>query len=206
MDSDFLMFGQKSNIKAEGFLVCVCANNEALSFIEAFHALLGDLALFPIALIGLHFQVLSVSPLETHFATILLFIMATIVYSIAYMEIKLQPQGAEYLLLFRFICLVSGIISVELLISIIISPFWLFMVNFLPILIVGVLCSYKQIYQFLYYTANLIFNAVPSLLKKIYQLVCQIYDWLLQIFQSGAFHAFSSREREENDNQAVETV
>ncbi|KAK4568535.1 hypothetical protein RGQ29_004085 [Quercus rubra] len=153
---------------------------------EAFHALIAFIVSFLAALIGLHFQVLSVSPLETHFATVLLFIMAAIVYSIAYMEIKLQPQGAEYLLLFRFICLVSGIISVELLISIIISPFWLFM--------------------FLYYTANLIFNAVPSLLKKIYQLVCQIYDWLLQIFQSGAFHAFSSREREENDNQAVETV
>uniref|UniRef100_A0A7N2MMD6 Uncharacterized protein n=1 Tax=Quercus lobata TaxID=97700 RepID=A0A7N2MMD6_QUELO len=82
-------------------------------------------------------QVLSISPLETHFATVLLFIMAAILYSIAYMEIKLQPQGAEYLLLFRFFCLVSGIIAVELLISIIISPFWLFMVNFLQILIVG---------------------------------------------------------------------
>jgi len=151
-------------------------------------------------------QVLSISPLETHFATVLLFIMAAILYSIAYMEIKLQPQGAEYLLLFRFICLVSGIIAVELPISIIISPFWLFMVNFLPILIVGVLCSYKQIYQFLYYTANLIFNAVPSLLKKIYQLVCQIYDWLLQICQSAAFQAFFSGEREDDDNQGVEIV
>ena len=206
MDFDFLIFGRKSNIKSEIFFVCVCARDKPHSFFKALHALIAFLVSFLATLIGLHFQVLSVSPLETHFATVLLFIMAAIVYSIAYMEIKLQPQGAEYLLLFRFICLVSGIISVELLISIIISPFWLFMVNFLPILIVGVLCSYKQIYQFLYYTANLIFNALPSLLKKIYQLVCQIYDWLLQIFQSGAFHAFSSREREENDNQAVETV
>ena len=166
MDFDFLIFGRKSNIKAEIFFVCVCARDEPHGFFEAFHALIAFIVSFLAALIGLHFQVLSVSPLETHFATVLLFIMATIVYSIAYMEIKLQPQGAEYLLLFRFICLVSGIISVELLISIIISPFWLFMVNFLPILIVGVLCSYKQIYQFLYYIANLIFNAVPSLLKK----------------------------------------
>ncbi|KAF3958344.1 hypothetical protein CMV_016744 [Castanea mollissima] len=66
--------------------------NEALSFIEAFHALLGDLALFPTALIGLHFQVLGVSPLHTHFAIILLFFMATIVHRIAYTEIKLRPQ------------------------------------------------------------------------------------------------------------------
>ena len=72
MDFDFLMFVRKKKFKAEGFLVCVCASNEALSFIEAFHALLGDLALFPTALIGLHFQVLGISPLHTHFAIILL--------------------------------------------------------------------------------------------------------------------------------------
>uniref|UniRef100_A0A7N2RBS6 Uncharacterized protein n=1 Tax=Quercus lobata TaxID=97700 RepID=A0A7N2RBS6_QUELO len=111
--------------------------DEPHGFFQAFHALIAFLVSFLAALIGLHFQVLSISPLETHFATVLLFIMAAILYSIAYMEIKLQPQGAEYLLLFRFFCLVSGIIAVELLISIIISPFWLFMVNFLQILIVG---------------------------------------------------------------------
>ena len=138
MDFDFPMFGRKINIKAKGFLVCVCASNEALSFIEAFHMLLGDLALFPTALIGLHFQVLGVSPLHTHFAIILLFFMATIVHSIAYMEIKLQPQDAGYLPILRFIFLVSGVIAIELLFAIIISPFWLFMVNLCPILILGV--------------------------------------------------------------------
>ena len=201
-----LIFGRKSDIKAEIFFVCVYARDEAHGFFEAFYALIASLVSILAASIGFHFQGLGLSPLETHFATFLVFIMAAIVYSIAYMGIKLQPQGAEYLLLFRLISLVSGIIAVELLISIIISPFWQFMVNFLPILIIGVLCAYKQIYQFLYYTANLIFNAAPSLLKKIYQLVCQIYDWLLQIFQSGAFQAFSSREREDNDNQRVGTV
>ena len=159
---------------------CVCANNEALSFIEAFHALLGDLTLFPIALIGIHFQVLGVSPLHTHFAIILLFFMATIVHRIAYMEIKLQPQDARYLPISRFIYLVFGIIVVELLFAIIISPFWLFMVNLCPILILGVLYPlYQQIYQCVCYTANLVRNAVCSFFEKI----CQ---------------AFSSREQEDN--------
>ena len=174
------MFGRKINIKAEGFLVCVCARSEAFSFIEAFHALLGDLALFPTALIGIHFQVLGVSPLHTHFAIILLFFMATIIHRIAYMEIKLQPQDAGYLPILRFICLVSGIIAIELLFAIIISPFWLFMVNLCPILILGVLCPlYQQIYQCVCYTANLVRNAVCSFFEKI----CQ---------------AFSSREQEDN--------
>lgn len=152
-----------------------------------------------VALIGFHPQGLGISPLKKHFADFLVFIVATIVYGIAYMGINLQPQGPEYLLRFRLISLVSGIVAVEILISIIISPRWQFMVTFLPILIVGVLCSYEQIYRFLYHTANLIFNAVPSLLKRIYQLV-------LQIFQSGAFQAFSSREREDNDNQGPGNV
>ena len=39
----FLCLEEKKNIKAEGFLVCVCASDEALSFIEAFHSLLGEL-------------------------------------------------------------------------------------------------------------------------------------------------------------------
>ena len=168
------MFGRKINLKAEGLLVCICASDEALGFFEAFHELLAYLVSFLAALIGLHFQVLGVSPLETHFAIILLLIMATIIYSIAYVEIKLLPRNAE-LPLFRFICLVSGIIAIELLVAIIISPFWLFMVNFCPILIVGVLChSYQQIYQCLYYTADLVLNAVCSLFDKIYQLVYKI--------------------------------
>ncbi|KAK9995832.1 hypothetical protein SO802_020518 [Lithocarpus litseifolius] len=69
-------------------------SDEAFSFFEAFHALLAFLVSLLAALIGLHFQVLGVSPLDTHFALILLFIMATIVYSIAYSEIKLQPPDA----------------------------------------------------------------------------------------------------------------
>ena len=170
-------------MKVEGFLVCVCANDEALGFSEAFHALLAFLISFLAALIGLHFQVLGVSPLEIHFALIFLFIIATIVYSIAYAEIKLQPLDAD-LPIFRFICLVSGVIAIELLVTIIISPFWLFMVNLCSILIIGVLHHvYQQSYQWLYYTVNLLLNAICSLFKKINQSVYQIYNWLLQKFQ-----------------------
>ena len=146
------------------------------SFFEAFHELLAYLVSFLAALIGLHFQVLGVSPLETHFALILLFIIATIIYSIAYAEIKLQPPDVD-LPIFRFICLVSGVIAIELLVTIIISPFWLFMVNLYPILIIGILRHlYQQSYQWLYYTVNLLLNAVCSLFKKIYQSVYQIYN------------------------------
>ena len=163
---------KRINIKAEGFPVFVCASDEAHGVFEAFHRLLAFLVSYLAGLIGIHFQVLGVSPLETHFAISLLFIMATIVYSIAYVEIKLQSQDAD-LPIFRSICLVSGIIAIELLVSIITSPFWLFMVNLCPILLVGVLShSYRQISQCLYYIVH-----------KIYELGCKTYDWLLQKFQ-----------------------
>jgi len=176
------MFGWKSNIKAKGFLVCVCASDEALSFIEAFHSLLGELALFPTALIGLHFQVLGVSSLHTHFVIILLFFMTTIVHHITYMWIKLQLKDARYLPILSFICLVSGIIAIELLFTIIISPFWLFMVNLFPLHKLVVHHLYQLIYQCVDYTTNLVLDAVCSLFKKICQLVDQIYDWVQQKF------------------------
>ena len=145
-DFDFLTFGRKSNIKADGFLVFVCSSDEAedLGFYEAFHTFLSFLIMLLVALIGLHLQPLSISPLEKHFAIILIFIVAIIIYGIAYVLTKLKPQDAEYLSKFRFIRLVFGIIAVGLLASIIISPFWLSVVISCSILIVGVLCLYNK--------------------------------------------------------------
>ena len=202
-DFDFHMFARKINIKAEGFLVCVYTSDVALGFFEAFHTVLVFLFLVLGGLITLRFQPFHISPLETHFATFLVFIVATIVYGIAYVLITLQPPNSQCRAIFSFICLVFGIIAIELLVSTIIPPRWLFIVNLWLILIVGVLCLCKQIYRLLCYTAILVFNAVPSLFEKIYQLVHQIYDRLLQIFQSAICQAFSSREREDNDNQGL---
>ena len=137
-DFDFLMFGRKSKILSWRISCLWCASDEAFGFFEAFHALLSFLVSLLDGLNGLHFQVSGVSPLDTHFALILLFIMTIIVYSIAYAEIKLQPLDVGLPIL-RFICLVSGIIAIELLVAMIVSPFWLFMVNLCPILIIRVL-------------------------------------------------------------------
>ena len=185
-DFDFLMFGRKSNIKAEGFLVCVCASDVAFSFFEAFQKLLFFLVTLLFAIIGLHFRSSKISPLETHYAIFLLFLVAIFVYSLAYVLISVPPKDSEYLSILRFIYLVFGTIAIELPASIIISPFWLLMVNLCSILIIGVLCSYKQIHQF----------------------VCQMYGWLLQRFQSAPFpfQAFFSRERGDNNNQVAEIV
>ena len=164
------MFGRKSNIKADGFLVFVYSSDEAETrgFYEAFHTFLAFLVTLLVTLIGLHLQPLSISPLEKHFAIILFFIGAIIIYGIAYMLTKLQARGSEYLYKLRFIRLVFGIIAIALLASIIISPFWLSMVILCSILIVGVPCLYKQIYQLVYriWLADIPIRSISSILFK----------------------------------------
>ena len=88
--------------------------DKALVFFEEFHVVLVSFDTILCAIIGIHFQALNVSSLEKYLGIILLFIMATTVYIIAYLEIKLQRQDAAYLFIFRLVCLVSGILSVEL--------------------------------------------------------------------------------------------
>ena len=92
-------------------------SDKALVFFEELHALLVFFDTILGAIIGIHFQALNVSSLEKYLGIILLFIMATTVYIIAYLEIKLQRQDAAYLFIFRLVCLVSGILSVELLVK-----------------------------------------------------------------------------------------
>uniref|UniRef100_A0A7N2MPZ4 Uncharacterized protein n=1 Tax=Quercus lobata TaxID=97700 RepID=A0A7N2MPZ4_QUELO len=141
---------------------------------------------------------LGKSPLDSHFAIILLLIMATIAYGIAYLENKLQPQDTEHHSIRRLICLLCGIVAFQLALAILICPYWLFMVNLWPILIVGVL---RHSYQQIYHAANVVLKAGPSLFQKIYQFFYQIYEWLLQIFKSislAASQAFSSKEQEDN--------
>ena len=134
------------------------------------------------AIIGIHFQALNISPLETHLGIILLFIIATIVYIVAYLEIKLQTQDAAYLFIFRLVCLVSGILSVELLVTLIVSPLRLFMFDLCLILTFGVLHHwYRGIYEGLYKTADKVLKAVHILYNKIYGLLCWMYGRLLQI-------------------------
>ena len=184
-----------TDFKANGCFVCVCASDEAVAFFEAFHVFLIFLNSILGVIIGIHFQALNISPLETHLGIILLFIMATIVYIIAYFEIKLQTQDAAYLFIFRLVCLVSGILSVERLVTLIVSPFWLLMVNLCPILIMGVLRhSYQGIYYGLLDTADMVLKAVHILYNKIYGLPYWMYGRLLQISQSGVSNAISSRE------------
>ncbi|XP_065626781.1 uncharacterized protein LOC136066421 [Quercus suber] len=128
--------------------------------------------------------------------------MAIIAYGIAYLENKLQPQDSKHRSICRLICLLCGIVAFQLALAMLISPYWLFMVDLWAILIVGVL---RHSYQQIYHAANVVLKAVPSLFQKIYQFFYQIYvaptDFQINL---AASQAFSSKEQ--GDNQMAQIV
>ncbi|KAL4655059.1 hypothetical protein ACB092_01G424000 [Castanea dentata] len=143
-------------------LVSVCvvsdASGEDRSSLIAFHQPFVFLITLLATLVGLHFQVLDISPLTTHFTITLLLIMAAIVFSIAYTKINVQPHNSDYLLLFCLTYVGSGILTCELLVGLLMSPFWWFTVNLCTILTVEILRRWHQpIYQFVSFKPN-IFN------------------------------------------------
>ena len=79
--------GKKNNSKAEEIIACARTSEELKSF-AGLHSLLSFSIIFTslASLVGLHFQVLGISPLKRHFTIILLFLMATVVYSICLYE------------------------------------------------------------------------------------------------------------------------
>ena len=89
--------------------------------------------------------------------------MAEIVFGFAPVMIKVQPHNSEYLSLFRFTYLASGFLICELLVGLLMSPLWWFMVNLCTFLILEILRRWHQ---------------------PIYQFVCRSRDWLQQKFEA----------------------
>jgi hypothetical protein len=134
-----------------------CGSEELkVSSSTPFHAAFGFLITILIGLVGVHFQGLGVSPLRTHFATMLLFLMAVVIYSIAFVGIKVGAHNTSYhyLPLFKFICLISGTIACELLVSILIAALWLLIINLCAILVEVLRRWYQPIFDRLCHAAN----------------------------------------------------
>ncbi|KAL4601108.1 hypothetical protein ACB092_11G248200 [Castanea dentata] len=77
--------------------------------------------------------------------------MAIAIYSIVFLGIKLGPQNAAYLPLFKFVCVTCAILSCELLGSILVNPLKLLIINICGFLAELIRRSlYKIIYELLY--------------------------------------------------------
>ena len=179
-------FTKKEKKKLNESFFCLCdSSGEDRSSLIAFHQPFVFLITLLANLVGLHFQVFDISPLKTHFTITLLLVMAAILFSIAYAaKINVQPpHNSDYLPLFRLTYVGSGILTCELLVGLLMYPFWWFMVNFCTFLTEEILSRWHQ---------------------PIYQFVCQSRDWLHQKFEAvrlAASEAFSlTRDTAEQQN------
>ena len=164
----------------------VYASEEELNSITTFHQSFVFLITLLASLVGLHFQVSGTSPLETHFTIILLLILAAVVYSIAYMNL-FQTHNTENQTILRLTFLVSGAVICELLIALLVPPFWWVTMNLSISLIKEILHRWHQpIYKYLCHATNLVLKA--GVIQHIYQYVSQMLDWLQQKLQSICDH------------------
>ena len=125
---------EKVKIKLKEFYLC--ASEEDFHSIRALHQPFVFLITLLATIVGLHFQTKKSSPLETHFAKILLLIMATVIHSIAFAWISVQPRNSEYLPLLRLVFLGSGVLTCGLPFGLLISNLWWCIVHLCIILVV----------------------------------------------------------------------
>ena len=124
-----------------------------------FHDPLNFLIMILLNVLGVSFKGSGISPLREHDKITLFFIMAIAIYSIVFLGIKLGPQNATYLPMFKFICVICAILSCELLASILVNPLKLLIINICGFLVELIRLSwYKLIYEILCHAAD---NLVP---------------------------------------------
>ena len=87
--------------------------------------------------------------------------MAIVIYSIAFVGIRVGPQKSQnrsYLPFFVSICLTTGTLACELLLYILITPFWLLIINLCAILVEVLHRWYQQNFQPVYQVADLVLS------------------------------------------------
>ena len=112
-----------------------CAREKEVRSSTKFHEPLNFLITIILGVLGAHYQGLGISPLKEHGAIMLLFIMVVVIYSIAFLGIKVGPRNAKYLPMFKFLCVTCAILACELLLSILVDHLRLLTINSCGILI-----------------------------------------------------------------------
>ena len=96
-------------------------DKEARSSME-FHEPLNFLILVLLGVLRVRFRGFGISPLVEHDVIMLFFIVAIVIYGIAFLGMKLGPQNADYLYKFKFVCVICAILACDLLASILVDP------------------------------------------------------------------------------------
>uniref|UniRef100_A0A7N2R2C5 Uncharacterized protein n=1 Tax=Quercus lobata TaxID=97700 RepID=A0A7N2R2C5_QUELO len=84
----------------------------------------------------------------------LFFIVAIVIYGIAFLGMKLGPQNADYLYKFKFVCVICAILACELLASILVDLLRVLIINLCGIIVELIRRKYKQICEHLCHATN----------------------------------------------------
>ena len=163
---------------------------EARSSTE-FHEPLNFLILVLLGVLGVRFRGFGISPLVEHDVIMLFFIVAIVIYGIAFLGMKLGPQNADYLYKFKFVCVICAILACDLLASILVDPPRVLIINLCGIIVELIRRKYKQICKHLCHATNVVLNTSNNLFNKIClcQSICRILGWIQHT--SKAFNKFA---------------
>ena len=132
-----------------------CASEKEVRSSTEIHEPLNFLILTLLGVLGASFRGPGNSPLKEHGEIMFFIIMAIVIYCIAFLGMKLGPQNATYLPMFKFICVTCAFLACELFASILIDPLRLFIINLCGIPGELIRCSwYKLIPELLYHATN----------------------------------------------------
>nr|POE55580.1 hypothetical protein CFP56_66194 [Quercus suber] len=140
-----------------------CAGEKEVRSSTEFHDPLNFLILTLLGVLGSSFRGSGISPLKEHGEIMFFIIMAIVIYCTAFLGMKLGPQNATYLPMFKFICVTCAFLACELFASILIDPLRLFIINLCGILVELIRRSwYKLIPELLCYATNKLVHWVQN--------------------------------------------
>ena len=142
----------------------ISASEKEVRSSTEFHDPLNFLITILLNVLGVSFKGSGISPLREHDKITLFFIMVIAIYSIVFLGIKLGPQNATYLPMFKFICVICAILSCELLASILVNPSKLLIINICGFLVELIRRSwYKLIYELLCHATNNLVHCIQHI-------------------------------------------
>ncbi|KAI9114583.1 hypothetical protein K1719_014281 [Acacia pycnantha] len=145
--------GIRNRLLAFQFVSCgIPMPPRVLSDLEYAATLLHTIYPYPnallLALVGIKYQALNTSPFIQHPAVIILFLIATTVYVIALLVLTFRSNLQINLIIMVWVCHICGSVVCELLLLVLVSPIWCFLINLSSlVLVLTLLFSYNYRFQ-----------------------------------------------------------
>ncbi|KAI9114783.1 hypothetical protein K1719_014481 [Acacia pycnantha] len=112
------------------------------------HTVYAYLTALLLALVGIEYQASNTSPFKQHPAVMILFLIAITVYVIALLVLTFRSNHQMNLIIMVCVCHICGSVACELLLLLLVSPIWCFLINLSSlVLVLMLLFSYNYLFR-----------------------------------------------------------